>query len=68
MEAVLADQIYFANDAVPPALRNRLLRLAAFQNPEFYRAQAHAVAGGDKPRIIACAFSCLPILFGLGLP
>ncbi len=55
VEAVLADQIYFANDAVPPALRNRLLRLAAFQNPEFYRAQAMRLPVYDKPRIVACA-------------
>jgi hypothetical protein len=25
---------------LPPAMLNRLLRLAAFQNPEFYKAQA----------------------------
>ncbi len=55
VEAVLADQIYFENDTVPPALRNRLLRLAAFQNPEFYRAQAMRLPVYDKPRIIACA-------------
>lgn len=55
IEAVLADQIYFANDAMPAALRNRLLRLAAFQNPEFYRAQAMRLPVYNKPRIIACA-------------
>lgn len=64
VEAVLADQIYFANDAVPPALRNRLLRLAAFQNPEFYRAQAMRLPVYDKPRIIACAEQ-LPAHFAL---
>jgi superfamily II DNA or RNA helicase len=60
VEAVLADQIYIANEAVPPGLRNRLLRLAAFQNPEFYRAQAMRMTVHDKPRIIACAeqFPC----------
>ena len=36
-------------------LRNRLLRLAAFQNPEFYKAQAMRLPTYDKPRIIACA-------------
>jgi len=40
---------------LPPALRNRLIRLAAFQNPEFYRAQAMRLPTYDKPRIIACA-------------
>ena len=38
-----------------PALRNRLLRLAAFQNPEFYKAQAMRLSTYDKPRVIACA-------------
>ena len=33
---------------------NRILRLAAFQNPEFYKAQAMRLSTYDKPRIIAC--------------
>ena len=33
---------------------NRLLRLAAFQNPEFYKAQAMRLPTYDKPRVIAC--------------
>jgi superfamily II DNA or RNA helicase/very-short-patch-repair endonuclease len=32
-----------------------LIRLAAFQNPEFYKAQAMRLSTYDKPRIIACA-------------
>jgi superfamily II DNA or RNA helicase len=36
-------------------MRNRLLRLAAFQNPEFYHAQAMRLSTYDKPRVIACA-------------
>lgn len=55
IELVLADQIYLAKEGLPPALRNRLLRLAAFQNPEFYRAQAMRLSTYDKPRIIHCA-------------
>jgi len=55
LELVLADQIYLAKDHLPPGLRNRLLRLAAFQNPEFYRAQAMRLPTYGKPRIIACA-------------
>ena len=51
----LGNQIYIAKDALPPGLRNRLLRLAAFQNPEFYKAQAMRLPTYDKPRIIACA-------------
>ncbi|MCA9066580.1 MAG: DEAD/DEAH box helicase family protein, partial [Planctomycetaceae bacterium] len=41
--------------ALSPALHNCLIRLAAFQNPEFYRAQAMRLPTYDKPRIIGCA-------------
>ena len=54
-ELVLGNEIYIANDTLIPSLRNRLLRLAAFQNPEFYKAQAMRLSTYDKPRIIACA-------------
>ncbi len=40
---------------LPQALANRLIRLAAFQNPEFYRAQAMRISVWDKPRVIGCA-------------
>ncbi len=40
LELVLGNQIYVAKDGLHPGLRNRLLRLAAFQNPEFYKAQS----------------------------
>jgi len=55
LELTLANQIYIAKEVLPPALRNRLVRLAAFQNPEFYKAQAMRLSTYDKPRIIACA-------------
>jgi superfamily II DNA or RNA helicase/very-short-patch-repair endonuclease len=55
LELTLGNQIYIPKGALPPALRNQLIRLAAFQNPEFYKAQAMRIATYDKPRIIACA-------------
>jgi superfamily II DNA or RNA helicase/very-short-patch-repair endonuclease len=55
LELVLGNQIYIAKDELHPGLRNRLLRLAAFQNPEFYKAQAMHLSTYDKPRVIACA-------------
>ena len=55
LDLTLGNQIYVAKEALPPALRNRLIRLAAFQNPEFYKAQAMRLSTFDKPRIIACA-------------
>ena len=39
----------------PPALISRLVRVAAFQNPEFYAAQAMRLPTFGKPRIISCA-------------
>jgi hypothetical protein len=55
LELVLGNEIYIAKDGLLPGLRNRLLRVAAFQNPEFYKAQAMRLPTYDKPRIIACA-------------
>jgi len=55
LEITLGDQIYITKNALPPGLHNRLVRLAAFQNPEFYKAQAMHLPTYDKPRIIACA-------------
>ncbi len=55
LDLVIADQIYIAKETLPPGLRNRLLRLAAFQNPEFYRAQSMRLPTYNKPRIICCA-------------
>lgn len=40
LELVLGNEIYIAKEGLVPGLRNRLLRVAAFQNPEFYKAQA----------------------------
>ena len=55
LELVLGNEIYIPKQGLHPGLRNRLLRLAAFQNPEFYKAQAMRLSTYDKPRVIACA-------------
>ena len=55
LELILGDQIYIAKEPLSPGLCNRLVRLAAFQNPEFYKAQAMRLSTYGKPRIIACA-------------
>jgi superfamily II DNA or RNA helicase len=52
---VLANQIFIAKANLPQPLSNRLIRLAAFQNPEFYKAQAMRMPVWNKPRIIGCA-------------
>jgi hypothetical protein len=51
----LANMLYLEKAQLPQALANRLVRLAAFQNPEFYRAQAMRLPTWDKPRVIGCA-------------
>ncbi|MBK8384152.1 MAG: DUF559 domain-containing protein [Candidatus Accumulibacter sp.] len=55
VQLVLGNEIYIAKEGMPPALRNRLQRLAAFQNPEFYRTQAMRLSTFGKPRVISCA-------------
>ena len=52
---VRADQLYVPRRDLPAPLIARLIRLAAFQNPEFYAAQAMRRSTHDKPRIISCA-------------
>ncbi len=51
----LGNMIYFEKAQLPQPLINRLIRLAAFQNPEFYKAQAMRMSVWDKPRVIGSA-------------
>jgi hypothetical protein len=55
LELVLGNQIYVDKNLLCSGLRNRLVREAAFQNPEFYQAQAMRLPTYGKPRIISCA-------------
>lgn len=55
VEVVLGNQIFIDRSNLPPALVNRIARLAAFQNPDFYSAQAMRLPTFGKPRIISCA-------------
>lgn len=54
LNLVISNQIYIEKEGLPAPLRNRLIRLAAFQNPEFYKAQAMRLSTFGKPRIISC--------------
>jgi len=54
VEIVRSNLIFIEKKALPPEMLNRLLRIAAFQNPEFYKAQAMRLSTFDKPRVIAC--------------
>jgi superfamily II DNA or RNA helicase len=55
LNLVVANQVFIAKNDLPQTLANRLIRIAAFQNPEFYKAQAMRLPVWDKPRIIGCA-------------
>lgn len=49
LTVTLSNRIYFEKVQLPQSLANRLIRLAAFQNPEFYKAQAMRLPVWDKP-------------------
>lgn len=54
VEIVRSNLLYIDKKCLPPEMLNRLLRLAAFQNPEFYKAQSMRLSTFGKPRIISC--------------
>ncbi len=53
IELILGNQIYIAKEQLTPGLQNGLVRIAAFQNPEFYQAQAMHLPTFGTPRVIA---------------
>ena len=62
---VKANMLYIEKAGISQQGLNTLKRLAAFRNPEFYKAQAMRLSTYDKPRIISCseetpAYLCLP--------
>ncbi len=62
---VKANMIYVLKEGLSQKALNVLKRLAAFKNPEFYKAQAMRMATYNKPRIISCSvetneYLCLP--------
>ncbi len=65
LSLIISNQIYIEKEGLPAPLRNRIVRLAAFQNPEFYKAQAMRLSTFGKPRIISC---CEEYPKHLGLP
>lgn len=65
LEIVKANMLFIAKSGVSQRALNQLKRLAAFKNPEFYKAQAMRMPTFNKPRIICCAeetpeYLCLP--------
>ncbi|WP_088830505.1 TOTE conflict system archaeo-eukaryotic primase domain-containing protein [Paenibacillus tyrfis] len=52
---VLANMIYIEKKGLPVKMLNHLQRLAAFQNPDFYKTQAMRLPTYGKPRVIGCS-------------
>lgn len=59
-----AQQLFVAKAGLPSSLLNEIKRLAAFQNPEFYKKQSMRLSTAMTPRVIACA-EVLPQHVGL---
>ena len=55
VEVVLANRVYVDETALPAPLIGRLVRLAAFANPEFFEAQRMRLSVHGIPRVISCA-------------
>lgn len=55
VSATLAQRLFVAKEGIPAPLLNQIKRLAAFQNPEFYKKQSMRLSTATTPRVIACA-------------
>lgn len=55
VRGVLAQRLYIEKAGLPAPLLNQLKRLAAFQNPEFYKKQRMRLSTATTPRVITCA-------------
>jgi superfamily II DNA or RNA helicase len=55
VRGVLSQRFYVEKAGLPSALINQIKRLAAFQNPEFYKKQNLRLSTTLTPRVISCA-------------
>jgi superfamily II DNA or RNA helicase len=55
IRGVLAQRIFVEKAGLPSPLLNQVKRLAAFQNPEFYKKQSMRLSTAMTPRAINCA-------------
>src|SRR5256712_9861867 len=53
--AGLAQRLFVAKGGLAPTHLNQIKRLAAFQNPEFYKKQSLRLSTALTPRVVACA-------------
>jgi superfamily II DNA or RNA helicase len=55
IKIVQSNMLYLEKSGISSQFLNRLKRLAAFQNPEFYKNQALRMPNYKTPRVIGCA-------------
>jgi len=55
MKLVLSNMVYIDKEWLSSSLIHHFTRMAAFQNPEFYKAQKMRLSTFGKPRIINCS-------------
>jgi len=55
VKIVQADLIYIEKEGLSSQALNRIKRLAAFRNPEYYKMQANRLSTYQTPRIIDCS-------------
>ncbi|MEK7718040.1 MAG: DEAD/DEAH box helicase family protein [Bacteroidota bacterium] len=65
LEVVRSNMLFIPKEGFSQRALNQIRRLAAFKNPEFYKAQSMRMSTFNKPRIICCAdetteYLCLP--------
>ncbi len=54
IHAVLSQRLFLEKTGLPSPLLSQVKRLAAFQNPEFYKRQSMRFSTALTPRVIAC--------------
>jgi len=64
VRAVLAQKLFVEKAGLPSPLINQIKRLAAFQNPEFFKKQSMRLSTATTPRVLTCAED-LPLHVGL---
>ena len=55
IRAVLSQRLFVEKAGLPSSLLNEIKRVAAFQNPEFYKRQSMRLSTALTPRVISCA-------------
>lgn len=65
VKCIISNLIYVYKNDLPSIMINKLIRIAAFQNPEFYKAQALRKSTRNIPRIIKCCDDSFDNYIGL---